>query len=197
MGTVARSWRIASWLITRAGDVSSVVDALDHDDLDAVALQSVGESDARRIAEDLDLYWAWELSHHPSSRLIPGSGVGSVVMTPHRLSRSSSVVTSEHPSRWSKQRRIAQFATVERHDHSGYTIGHAVAVTDPDPGLDPVFPMVWFRPMQVGVDDARAVELPAGATVVRTETTEPVEGLAPLFTVTFELPWVTGDFPVG
>lgn len=197
MGTVARSWTVASWLLARARSVSSIVSALSRADLDAVALQSVGKSDARRIAERLDMHWAWELSHHPTSRLIPGGGVGLVVMTPHRLSDSSSVVTNAHASPWSKQRRIVQFATVERRDHSGYTIGHTVGAPDPDPPADTAFPMVWFRPVQIGVDDGRAVELPVGAATVRTEVTEPVEGMASLCAVTFELPWVEGDFPVG
>ena len=192
--TVSRTWTIASWLVA-ATDPAAVGRSLSGVDADAIALQSLREDHAERIADRLGVACAWELSFHPRSRLVPGSGIGLAVLTPHTIADSVSFVTNNHSSTWSKHRRIAQFAVVERPDHSGYTIGHAVGSPDPESMGHPPAPFVWFRPEQVGLDAGRAVEVPGQATVVETATSTPLEGSAPMLTVTFEMPWVRGDFP--
>jgi hypothetical protein len=193
--SVPRTWTIVSWLLARGTDVDATGDALWSREADVIALQSVREADVRRVAERLDTVYAWELSHHPRSRLRPGGGVGLAVLTPHRLSRSSSVVTNDHRSPWSRERRIAQIVTVERSDHSGYSVGHALTAADPDRLRYGTYPLVWVRPTQIGIDPARAVELPDGATVVHTETASPIEGVEPMLSLTFDLPWVESDCP--
>lgn len=184
-----------SWLLAQVTDIGATGAALESREADVIALQSVREADVRRVAERLDTVYAWELSHRPRRRLLPGGGIGLAVLTPHRLGRSSSMVTNDHRSPWSKERRIAQIVTVERADHSGYSIGHAQTAADPDPLRYGPHPLVWVRPTEIGIDPARAVELPEGATVVHTETASPIEGMAPMLSLTFDLPWVEGDFP--
>ena len=194
--TVSRTWTIASWLVPHT-NVRAVGDALAALDVDAIALQSITEDDVERLADRLAVRHAWELSHHPASRLLPGTGVGLAVLTRHAIEDSASVVTNNHSSAWSRHRRIAHFAVVERSDHSGYTIGHAVGAPDPESMGAPPAPLVWFRPEQIGSDDSRSVDVPDEATVVATQTSEPIPGAPKLFTVTFDMPWVQGDFPVA
>lgn len=194
--TVNRTWTIASWFVPHA-DPSAIADGLAGIDLDAVALQSITKDDVERLADRLGVRHAWELSYHPTSRLLPGSGVGLAVLTRHAIGDSASVVTNNHSSTWSRHRRIAHFAVVERADHTGYTIGHAVGAPDPESRGAPPAPLVWFRPEQVGIDDARAVDLPDGAVIVDAHTLRPIAGAARLLVVTFELPWVQGDMPVA
>jgi hypothetical protein len=196
--TVPRTWTIASWLVAHAAhDVGRVADALGRFDADAYALQSVREDDAERLADRLGVTCAWELSYHPRSRLLPGSGVGLAVLSRHSITDSASIVTNNHSSAWSTARRIAHFAVVKRADHSGYTIGHAVGSPDPESMARTPAPLVWFRPEQVGIDETRAVDLPDGSTLVRAVTTRPIDGASHLLSVTFDLPWVLGDFPVA
>lgn len=196
METVPRTWSIASWLVPNLG-TGAIGDGLACLDVDAVALQSVKRDDVEQVADRLGIRHAWELSFHPASRLIPGSGIGLAVLTRHTIGDSAGVVTNNHSSTWSRHRRIAHFAVVRRADHSGYTIGHAVGAPDPESLGAPPAPLVWFRPEQVDVDDTRAVDLPDGAVVTGTRTSEPVADAPKLFVVTFDMPWVQGDFPVA
>lgn len=193
--TEPRRWTIATWLVAHAArDLGRVGATLSELSADAWALQSLTEEDAGQLAERLGATCVWQLSHHPRSRLIPSSGLGLAVLTHHRVSDSVSFVTNNHSSPWSKHRRIAHFAVVERDDHSGYTIGHAVGSPDPEHRGLPPAPLVWFRPTQVGVDDGRAVELPDGATAIGHELRRPIEHAPPAMAVTFEMPWVTDGF---
>ena len=195
--SIERSWTVVTWLVALGrSDLDAVVDALRGIDADAIALQSLEESDVEHVADALGVRFAWELSYHPVSRLIPGSGIGLAVLSPHGVDTSHHVVINEHHSTWSKHRRIAQFAVVNRADHSGYAIGHAVGSVTAGamPGVSA--PLVMIRPEQVEHDARRAVEVPNGATVTNTDVIRPIENAAPMLTVTFEMPWVQGDFPV-
>ncbi len=195
--SIARTWTVATWLVAHGrSELDRVIQALGTLEADAIALQSLEESDVEHIAAELGLNHAWELSYHPVSRLIPGSAIGLAVLSPHAVTSSTSVVINEHDSMWSKQRRIAQFAVVNRADHSGYAIGHAVGnvAAGSMPGL--AAPLVMCRPEQVDRDPSRAIEVPHAATVSNTEIEQPIERAEPLFSVTFDMPWVQGDFPV-
>ena len=173
--TVLRTWTIASWLVApTADDPAAVGKAVQATGADAVALRSLREDDAERIADRIGATCAWELSYHPRSRLIPGSGLGLAVLSRHTIGDSVSFVTNHHPSTWSKQRRIAQFAVVSRDDHSGYTIGHSVGSPDPESTARPPAPLVWFRPEQVAVQPAHAVDLPDAAAAVVVEASTPL-----------------------
>ena len=195
--TVMRRWTVATWLVAGLADQLEVVtQAIEAADVDAVALQSLRRSDADAIGAALGMKTAWELSHHPITRLFPGSGVGLAVLTPHTITASNAVVTNEHPSTWSSKRRIAQFAVVERHDQTVYAIGHAVGPAGGIAAPTGSFPLVAVTPEQVGVDSSRAITLPEGATLVRSQVTQPAGGRAHLQVTTFEMPWVRGDFPV-
>ena len=193
-----RRWTIATWLVgSAAGETEAVVRALESVGADAIALQSLGERDLEQIAAALGFTHAWELSHYPRSRLFPGSGVGLAVITPHRVTGSHASVSNEHRSTWSPKRRIEHVAVVERPDHSAYAIAHSVGPTVEVASPSGPVPTVIIRPEQVGVDPGRAVELPEHATPVGDEVVRPVAGAAELQVVTFEMPWVQGDFPVG
>lgn len=196
--SIVRSWTVVTWLVAHGrSDLDAVIGALRGVGADAIALQSLEESDVEHIADALGVRHAWELSYHPVSRLIPGSGIGLAVLSPHGVDVSNHTVVNEHHSTWSKHRRIAQFAVVNRADHSGYAFGHAVGNVPAGsmPGLSA--PLVMIRPEQVEHDVERAVEVPGGATVTTTAIDHPIERAEPMLTVTFEMPWVQGDFPVG
>jgi hypothetical protein len=198
--TVVRRWTVATWLVAGLSDrletVTQAIEATDVDAVDALALQSLRRRDAELIGAALGMQVAWELSHHPVTRLFPGSGVGLAVLTPHTIAASHQVVTNEHRSTWSSKRRIAQFAVVERHDQTVYAIGHAVGPTRGVSSPAGSFPLVAMAPEQVGIDPSRAVSLPDGATLVRSQVMRPVADRAHLQVTTFEMPWVRGDFPV-
>ena len=194
--SIERSWTVVTWLVAHGrSDLDAVVGALRRVEADAIALQSLEESDVEHIADALGVRSAWELSYHPVSRLIPGSGIGLAVLSPHAIDVSQHVVINEHHSTWSKHRRIAQFAVVDRADHSSYAIGHAVGTVAAGamPGVSA--PLVMIRPEQVEHDPGRAVEVPSGATVTNTEVVRPIGNAEPMLTVTFEMPWVQGDSP--
>ena len=194
--TVRRRWTVATWLLGGVHDFEAVVHALEPLGADAIALQSVHERDADTVAAALGMQMAWEVSHYPRSRVFIGSSVGLAILTPHQVSASHATVTSAASSLWSTSRRIAQFCTVERQDHIGYTIVHAVGPTHGLVSGAGGFPVVHVIPEQVGVDAGRAIELPAEARSVSSTVTQPIEGANPLQATTFELPWVKGDFPV-
>lgn len=183
-----------TWLVAGHRGSEALATALDGLGADAIAVQSICEDDAGDVAAALGLHRAWARSHYPRSRLL-GGAVGLAVLSPHRITSSTDVVVSEHSSTWSSKRRIAQIATIERADHSGYRVSHTVA---PTRVVAPVggAPVVTILPAQVGVDDARAVELPESATRIASQTSHPIAGVAPLLAVTFEMPWVHGDFAV-
>jgi hypothetical protein len=195
--TVVRRWTVATWLVAGMSDqLETVTSSIEAAEVDAIALQSLRRSDAEAIGAALAMQVEWELSHHPVTRLFPGSGVGLAVLTPHTITASHGVVTNEHRSTWSSKRRIAQFAVVERHDQTVYTIGHAVGPTGGVGSPAGSFPLVAMTPEQVGVDSTRAVALPDGATVLQAQVTRPAADRAQLQVTTFEMPWVRGDFPV-
>ena len=194
METIPRTWTIVSWLVPH-DRLDAVGAAIAGVDADAYALQSLRRQSAEAIADRLGATAAWELSFHPRSRLLPRAGLGLAIITRHSIGDSVSVVTNNHSSTWSKNRRIAHFAVVNRADHSGYTVGHAAGSPDPETLGRPPAPLVWFRPAQVGVNDGRAVELPDGATTLDVTSTTPIPGANPMLAVTFEMPWVQGDFP--
>ena len=194
--TVLRRWTLATWLVAGTdADVGAVDRALERVTADVVLLQSIRRIDAQQLAAGLGFHHVWALSHSPHSRLLRGSAVGLAVLTPHRIGDTLDVVVSEKRSKWSKQRRIAQTATVIRSDHSSYAFGHSVApvsVFRSQPG-DP--PPVRVHPARIDSDPNQAVELPDGANPVSVEAVRPIDGAAQLLSVTFEMPWVQGDFP--
>ena len=194
--TVQRRWCLATWLLSGVDDFEAVTHALDPLSADAIALQSVHERDADTVAAALGMQLAWEVSHYRRSRIVPGSSVGLAVLTPHRVTASRATVTSATSSLWSTGRRIAQLCTVERHDHTGYTVVHAVGPTHGavlDPGR---LPVIRVTPEQVGIAPERAIELPPEAGEETSTVTRPIEGANPLQATTFVSAWPRGGFPV-
>ncbi|MEO6652713.1 MAG: hypothetical protein ABIP17_08675 [Ilumatobacteraceae bacterium] len=189
---------MSTWLVAHGRrDLDAVAEALRSVDHDAVALQSLERSDVEHLADALGMHHEWEASHHPRSRLLVGSAVGLAILSPHRIDGSTSTVINEHASLWSTERRIAQVATVTRSDHSAYSIGHALGAVPTDAVPSHAAPFVEIRPEQVDHDAQRAIGLPTGATTVETTTSRPIDHVAALLTVTFDMPWVQGDFPVA
>lgn len=195
METVTRRWTVVTWLVADLDADEHVVPALAPLAADAIALQSIRERDATAVAEALGMHVAWERSHYPASRLLPGTALGLAVVSPHAIRASHGLVCNDHPSLWSTERRIAQYVTLERGDHTTYAVGHAVGpskVGEPPTGSIPVVRAV---PEQVGVDARRAIVLPEAATFVSDITERPVDGRHPYQVTVFEQPWVSGDFP--
>jgi hypothetical protein len=194
METVSRSWTIASWLLAGHGDDVVAIDrALDGLDADVVLVQSVRERDVVQLAAALGANHVWARSHHPRGRL-SSRAVGLAVLTPHRITTARVDVISTARSTWSRHRRTAQTATVERADHSGYTFGHAAAPNDAPTVPTGGAPAVTVHPARIAADPARALDLPDGATIVSAAAHRPFDG-EPLLVATFAMPWVRGDFP--
>lgn len=199
MTTVNRRWTVVTWMLARVDGVAgagtdTVTAALAATGPDAVALQSVDADRVAEIAAALGMHHAWARSHHPRSRLIPGSGIGLAVLSPHRISNPRDHVIGETRSLWSSKRRIAQTAVIERADHSAYTIAHAAERLDDATVPTGAAPLIRIRPPQVGIDRHRGLEVPVGATTLEVSTTAPIDGVAAMLMVRFEMPWVQGDF---
>jgi hypothetical protein len=198
--SVSCRWTVASWLLAREGrDVDAVVRALTTVEADAVAVQSVRAREATAIATHLDLHHVWAKSHHPRSPLIPRSALGLAIMSPHRITGALQSVVGEHTSIWSTKRRIVQIATVQRtSDHTAYSFGHSLAPVDVFDGAGSAAPgsapLVVIRPARIGVDDARAIEVPDTAAVSSVEVRRPIPTAEPLLVTAFEMPWVEGGF---
>lgn len=196
MQSVSRRWTVASWLLARHDDrLDAIADAVRAVGADVFAAQSIGEAEAERLAGSLGFRHTWSISHHPHSRLLPGSGVGLAVMTPHAITSAIDTVVSESSSLWSTHRRIAQAVLVDRADHSGYVIAHAVADANTMPSPSPGAPMVRVHPARVSMDPDHAIELPDTCTDVVTSSSKPVEGMEPMVAAGFDMLWVKGDFP--
>jgi hypothetical protein len=196
MQTVLRRWRLATWLVAGSdARIGGIESALGDADADVVLLQSVRRSELRRLAAGLEMSHVWAFSHHPRSRLFPSSAVGLAVLTPHRITEESSVVVNAHRSKWSRERRVGQFATVERRDHSAYRFGHAAGVAELQHERDGP-PFVQVHPIRIEGDPALAVELPQGAVLVALDTKRPFIHSAQLLTIEFDVPWVAGDLAI-
>lgn len=196
MQSVSRRWTVASWLLARHDDrLDAISDAVRAVGADAFVAQSIGEGEAERLAGSLGFHRTWAISHHPHSRLLPGSGVGLAVMTPHEITSAIDTVISESSSLWSTHRRIAQAVLVDRADHSGYVIAHAVAEAGTVPSPSPGAPMVRVHPARVATDPDHAIELPDTCTDVAISSSTPVEGMEPMVVASFDMLWVQGDFP--
>jgi hypothetical protein len=196
MATVNRRWTIATWMVARLDDrLDAAVRALEQIGADAIALQSIGEADTVDLAAALGVHHAWARSHHPRSRLLPGSAVGLAVVTPHRITGGHDLILGDPRSLWSSQRRVAQTVVIARADQSAYAVAHATERLDEAALPTGSAPLVRIRPAQVGIDDSRALQVPLGATTLAALSETPLDGIAPLLAVTFEMPWVQGDFP--
>lgn len=194
--TVLRTWTVATWLVAGAdGRLDAIVGALRSVGADAVALQSVRRADAEHIADALGQHVAWDLSYYPKTPVFAGSGVGLCMLSPHEIAATESGPLPDRPtSTWSRGRRIYQHSVVRRADHTEYHLLHAVGLAAFH--ADGAGNRVAITPEQVGVDAARAIEIPDAATLVNAQVERPIATVAPLQATTFEMPWVQGDFPV-
>lgn len=198
MRTVSRTWTISTWLVAHAiAEFDAVIRGLKVTESDIIALQSLRESHANAIATELEMDVDWEISHHPQSRLIPGRAVGLAVLSPHGVPMSRGDVISDRTSLWSKDRRIAQTALVERADHSGYLIVHGVGVPADFPVPSRAAPVIRLVPERIDQAPVEAVVLPEGATMTSQRPITPVNQASRILTTTFEMDWVQGDFPVA
>lgn len=193
--TVTRRWTVATWLLTGTHDVDRATAALSALEADVIAVQSVRRAFASQLAERLGVQHEWALSHYPHTPLFRSQAVGLATLTPHRIVEHREQVLSKATSTWSNDRRIAQAVLVERADRSAYAVLHSVPPVDTTIGLGGSAPTIVIRPVQVGIDDTRAVQLPADAAVVSAQTTTPIAGGQPMLVVGFEQSWVQADFP--
>lgn len=196
--SVSRTWTVASWCLGAAWQASDVpIDTLDGFDCDIVAIQWIRSRRARTIADRLDLPYAWARSHHPRSRLIPGSAVGLAVLTPHRISISVDGAIGEPASLWSPDRRAMQAVTVARSDQTSYTICHGTAALGPEVTDSANGPPTLVVGEPSGPGLRTPIDLPDGARMVSTEHHTPIEGVSPLVVASFEMTWVEDGFATG
>lgn len=186
------SWRVAA----AQADPPEMSDPLEHLDADVIALQSVRSRVTRRTAEALDYHHAWVPSHHPRSRLLPGSAVGLAILTPHRITLASETVIGHEHSLWSPRRRIAQTVTVMRADRSAYAISHRSS-DEPGPAFGQAVgsaPLVVVQPGGPDRFHEPTITVPDGAVVTDSTVTSPLADTAPLVCTRFDMTWAAGGF---
>lgn len=196
--SVNRTWAVVSWRLGTAGhDTDAAVDALDPLDVDVVALQWVRAREVRAIANHLDLPYVWARSHHPVSRLVPGSAIGVAVMTPHRIVSSTARPIGDETSLWSSRRRVMQAVGVTRKDHTGFTIVHGSGPLPSDADRAASGAPAILVDGATGPGMRPQVGVPDGATLLSSDHRRPIDGAAQLVVTRFEMTWVEGGFATG
>lgn len=91
---------------------------------DVVVVQEVRRRQARAVAHEVRMHYAWTRKHHPHTWLCWWTTEGAAILTPHVLDRTGSAEVSDPAARrwrgrrWDWRRRIVQWAVVERDDDS-------------------------------------------------------------------------------
>lgn len=109
------SWRITTWNVlgSASPDLAPIAAELAELAPDAVALQEVRRSQARRLARSLGWQWMWARKHYPYGPLW-WRAEGLAVLSPHHLERPHRVVISTGTRIWSWRHRVLLAATVVR-----------------------------------------------------------------------------------
>ncbi len=124
MATVARRWTITTWNILGADrpDITDLSDRLRDEAPDVIVLQEVRKRQAAEISEQLGMHHAWAFKHYPYSPVMRHLAEGLAIITPHRIDAPGSVSLSPNTSKWTYRHRIAQWALIERDDHSAFRV---------------------------------------------------------------------------
>jgi endonuclease/exonuclease/phosphatase family metal-dependent hydrolase len=99
-------------------DVARVAKALRTESPDVVLLQEIRHSQAVALAKSLGMRFSWDPKHFPYTRLLPQFAEGLTILTPHSLDAAGHAELSAGASKSSWERRIAQWAVIERPDGS-------------------------------------------------------------------------------
>ncbi len=122
--TVGLEWAVLSWNVqgTKRTDVGRLAAIIGAESPDVVVLQEVRRTQAVELATLLGMKFTWSFKHHALSPLVRARGEGAAILTPHALDAAAHTVISQHSSRRSYKRRIAQWALVGRSDTSAYRV---------------------------------------------------------------------------
>jgi endonuclease/exonuclease/phosphatase family metal-dependent hydrolase len=122
--TVEGEWAVMTWNIqgVKATDIGCIAAVIERERTDVVALQEIREPQVDELSERLGMIATWAFKHHPFTPLFSNRAEGAAIMTPHAISDTGHQRVSDERSTRSFKRRIAQWATVQRADHSAYRV---------------------------------------------------------------------------
>lgn len=117
-------WTVLTWNIqgSKRTDIDRVGAVIAAETPDVVALQEVRRPQADRLAHSLDMAVRWNEKHHPWRPFFPNQAEGAAILTPHDLIDPDHARVSDARSMRTYRRRIAQWAVVQRPDHSAYRV---------------------------------------------------------------------------
>lgn len=119
------SWTVTTWNLHGSADpdLEDIAEVLRQIEPDALALQEVRRTQARRLGALLGMRVAWRRKHYPYSPLVWWRAEGHAIVTPHQIGdvRRDTVSTGEPV--WIYRRRIMLSAVIRR-------AGESLAVHD-------------------------------------------------------------------
>ncbi len=124
MERVGLEWTVLTWNVHGAEpkDLDLAAAVIDAEQADVVLLQEARRPQAERLAATLGMRHVWNEKHNPLRPLLPGRAEGAAILSPHRIEQAGHRRVSDAASLRSYRRRIAQWAVVERDDHSAYRV---------------------------------------------------------------------------
>lgn len=127
MATVGLEWSVLTWNLqgTKRTDIDRVAAVIAGEHPDVVALQEARRPQAEQLAAALGMSHVWDAKHFALHPLFPDRAEGAAIMSPHVLFDADHRRISDVTSMRSYRRRIVQWATVEREDHSAYRVFNA------------------------------------------------------------------------
>lgn len=113
-------WTVTTWNLqgskpTAIDRVAAIVCAAAAD---VVVVQEVRHSQARSLADRLDMVMTWGEKHHPFRPFLRDRAEGAAILTPHDLEDPGHARVSNAGSMRSYRRRIVQWAVIRRLDDS-------------------------------------------------------------------------------
>jgi endonuclease/exonuclease/phosphatase family metal-dependent hydrolase len=128
------SWRVTTWNLQ--GSASPPLDRVAEvvTDLapDVLVLQEIRRAQCRRLARALRWRRTWHRKHHPYSPLVWWTTEGMAIITPHRLSGSTSQTLTPGLSTWTYRHRVAVQATVRQPDGTALHVVDVHLASDAD-----------------------------------------------------------------
>lgn len=128
------TWRVMTWNILGAHDpdLGGIAAVVREHEPDAVALQEVRRSQARRLAHRVGWHVVWTRKHYPYTPLVWWRAEGLAIISPWGLSSTLRTSISPGVSTWIYKHRVLLAATVTRRDGDLRLFVTHLASHDPD-----------------------------------------------------------------
>jgi endonuclease/exonuclease/phosphatase family metal-dependent hydrolase len=122
--TVVPEWTVLTWNLqgSKQTDLDRVAAVIASEHPDVVALQEIRKPQAAGLAGRLDMSSVWNVKHHPWRPFFAGRAEGAAMLTPHVLSDAGHTQVSDARSKRNYRRRIVQWASIERADHTAHVV---------------------------------------------------------------------------